>query len=159
MNYPDLNHLAFQQHLRQSGDIVWFVARWLWSQGNTVTVNKMVIAPKHKQWKAYADHGDLEIVKDGYKQRVEVKGLKVSFTGARDWPYPDFIVCAKHSFDHANPKPAFYIIVGADRRALAVVDTKNVTKWGIVTRIDSRYHKVEQDFYTCPLDKIHWRRL
>ena len=155
----DLNHLAFQQHLRQSGDVVWFVARWLWSQGNTVTVNKMVIAPEHKQWTAYADHGDLEIVKDGYKQRVEVKGLKVSFTGAKDWPFQDFIVCAKHSFDNAKPKPAFYIIVSADRRALAVVDTHSFGRWEMVKRDDSRYYKVAQEFYTCPLDKIHWRLL
>lgn len=133
------------------------MARWLWSQGYTVSIPKMDIAPEHDQWREYKDNGDLFITKNGYKQRVEVKGLKVTFMGKRDWPYPDFIVCAKHSFDNAKPKPAYYIIVSADKRALAVVDTRMSKFWKVINRDDSRYYKVAQDFYICPMEYVHWR--
>ena len=157
--YLDLNHLAFQQHLRQSGDTVWFIAKWLWFQGNTVTINRMRIAPEHQQWKQYADHGDIEIIKNGFRQRIEVKGLQVNFTSKRDWPFPDFIVCAKHSFDNAKPIPSFYFIVSNDRQAMAIVDTKSYDRWTVSERFDSRYYDIKQNFYICPLDLIHWKTL
>lgn len=125
--------------------------------GNTVTVNKMLISPTHDQWKTYADHGDIEIIKGGKRGRVEVKGLRVNFTGKTDWPFRDFIVCAKHSFDKAHPKPVYYIVASNDRTAVAIVDTTTSHRWSVVKRQDSRYQDITQDFYVCPLELIEWR--
>ncbi len=39
---------------------------------------------------------------------------------------------------------------------MAIVKTKNHSRWNVVSRVDSRYDNVTQDFYTCSLDDIDW---
>jgi hypothetical protein len=98
----------------------------------------------------HVDNGDLYI-----NMRVEVKTLGITFTNRADWKFGDkFIVCAKHSFDNAKPKPYAYIIQSADLKHIAVVHSATCKQWYSEARKDSRYEDVTQDFYLCPIDLV-----
>lgn len=108
------------------------------------------MAESHLDWKAHADSGDLFI-----SQRVEVKQLSVCFTCAADWPFGEkFIVCARHAFDRAKPKPYAYVILSADREAIAFVKADTSGQWRVERRKDSRYDNVEQEFYLVPVSLV-----
>jgi hypothetical protein len=110
------NHEKFLAHLSASGDACWLVSKWLQSRGYPVRVNPTFYSPEPKAWKEYADGGDIEI-----GLRIEVKGLSAAFTSDTDWPFPNFIVCAKHSFDRSRPRPYAYIAVNEARTHIAMV--------------------------------------
>ena len=94
------NHDRFLEHLRDSQEAKVAVARWINSQGHAVTVCPDFEAPDASQHAECADQGDLYV-----SQRVEVKRLGRNFTGRDDWPFREFIVCEKKSWDRARPKP------------------------------------------------------
>ncbi len=156
----DENHEKFKQHLKDSDEAIWFVARWLVGQGQTISIRPHKVAPTHSEWREYADNGDLHILKDEQSwERTEVKHLGVCFTCRDDWPFPDFIVCAKHSFDLADQKPRYYFIVSNDWKALAIVSTTKFDHWTQTERTDHRYENVKQTFYLCPLEDVAWRKI
>lgn len=152
----NLTHEKFIEHLESSQATVWNVAMWLQSIGYAVTVNPMQKAPNHENWKDYADKGDIVI-----QQRVEVKQISRVFSGLADWPFgKKFIVCAKHSFDRAKPKPFAYIIVSADGMSYALVSASTAERWTVEKRGDTRYGEgYSQEFYLCPLELVKWGRL
>jgi len=136
----------FMNHLDQSHDAVWQVARWFVKHGSIVQVNTTSKAKSHKEWRDHIDSGDLYL-----SQRVEVKGLGAEFTSAEDWPFKDqFMVCAKHSYDIANPKPYMYVYLNKARTHLAVLKADTYNDWFIKTYKDKRYENLTQDFYVCP---------
>ncbi|MAT51149.1 MAG: hypothetical protein CMK32_08200 [Porticoccaceae bacterium] len=146
----DENHKKFLKHLDSSVDGVLWAAKWLIGKGYDVTLRPASRAPSRKDWKDHADGGDIFI-----QQRVEVKHLGVSFSGRDDWPFGSkFIVCAKHSFDMANPKPLAYMIVSADKACIAFVKSETSNHWQVETRTDSRYDSVTQEFYLSPLEYV-----
>jgi hypothetical protein len=150
-------HEKFIENLTGSMDAVWNVAMWwLQSIGYPVTVNPQSLAPTREQWKEYADQGDLVI-----QHRIEVKQISRAFTSAADWPFGrKFIVCARHSFDRAKPKPYAYIIVSADGLYYASVSVSTAERWYVETRADVRYGEdYKQEFYLCPLELVKWGRL
>jgi hypothetical protein len=155
----DNNHKKFTDHLEESTDAVWFTAKWFWKRGHKVTIPPMSIAPDHEQWKRHADNGDLEVLINDEPKRIEVKQLGVHFTGLNDWPFRDFMVCAKHSYDNADPKPAYYIILSNDRNAMAIIDTNRFEEWSTAVRSDSRYQNVGQEFYVCNPSNVTWRTI
>lgn len=150
------NHKRFLEHLSGSLDAVWVVAKWLQSSGYAVTVNPIKKAPSADQWKEYVDGGDLEI-----RQRVEIKHISRNFTGRQDWAFgDDFIVCARHSYDNAKPKPYAYIVVSGDYKACAIVPASTAQQWRVDKRGDSRYSgNYSQEFYFCPIELVQWRSL
>lgn len=149
------NHSKFLQHLDESQTAVWHVAKWLHGLGYKVAVNAISKAPRHEDWQDYADSGDLEI-----NQRMEVKKLSVDFTGPQDWPFGSkFLVCAKHSFDRATPKPHAYIILSKSGTHAAIVKKESYQRWYVEQRKDSRYQDVEQEFYLAPLDCVQFYQL
>jgi hypothetical protein len=140
----------FAKHLSDSIADVWDVAQWLSSRGHSVTVNPTFIAPSHEEWEDYADGGDLFIT-----QRVEVKRLSAEFTSAQDWPFKDkFIVCAKHAWDRAKPKPYAFIYLNKSKTHMAVVKGDTHKFWEVEQRTDKRYDSMTQSFYFCPLEKV-----
>lgn len=146
------NHEKFLEHLDASEEPVWLIARWLSGRGYSVQVPAASRANKREDWKDHVDSGDLYI-----SQRVEVKQLSVNFTSRSDWPYrDDFIVCAKHAYDNATPKPYTYIIVSADSSHAAAVMCLDSGKWYTGIREDSRYKGVKQEFYFAPLDTVRF---
>jgi len=152
MEVASENHRKFLQHLDVSGNAVWSVARLLNKLGYNVTVPTVSKAEKHSDWKSHADSGDLYI-----DQRIEVKRLSAEFTSEVDWPYKDkFIVCARHAFDRAKPKPFAFVILSASGRHAASVFGADSKLWYVEKRTDSRYEGVEQEFYFSPMDRVRF---
>ena len=144
------NHESFLKHLDASMDGVMWATRWLASKGYDVVVKHMSRSPSRDQWKEHADQGDLYIL-----QRIEVKHLGVSFTGPGDWPFgKKFIVCAKHSFDAATPKPFAYMIISQDKKCSAIVRADTSDQWLVEKKKDSRYDNVSQLFYLAPMECV-----
>ena len=84
--------------------------------------------------------------------RIEVKGLTTEFTNSQDWPFKNFMVCAKHSYDKTLPDPpSCYYILNKTRTHAAIVKTntfdflfKRTVKCG-----NNKY--VSLEFCLCPL--------
>jgi hypothetical protein len=146
------NHPLFLKYLTESEAAVWEVARWLQRRGTSVTVKASGQAPAYSDWQDYSDNGDLELVLRG-----EVKHLGCEFSGLADWPFPDFMVCNKHSYDKAFPKPAYYFYLSKSKRSLGVLNTNTSSEWWVKKRSDHRFNGREQEFYiTKPsLVKFH----
>lgn len=153
------NHKKFLKHLDDSVDSVFIASRYLYDKGLDVRINSMRKAKNHKEWKEFKDDGDLFVYKKDKQFRVEVKGLSCNFTNSKDWPFRDFIVCAKHSYDISKVKPFAYIILNQNRTHIAIVKTNTFSNWNVVSRKDNRYQDVTQDFYTCPLNSIEWVKI
>lgn len=156
----DTNHQSFLDHLRESYDAVWFVARWLWNKGLPVLIPVKREAKEHKDWKVYKDNGDIHILTDSGFDVAEVKRRFFDFTGMQDYldkGYKDIMVCAKHSFDGADPKPVAYFILSHDYKACAIVRVAETRdKWTVRSVKDKRYQGRDayQDAYFCPLDLV-----
>ena len=152
INLPGTNGLTFLKHLDASHDAVWCAARWLQNKGHHVVVTPTSKSKTHGEWKQHADSGDLYL-----QQRIEVKKRGIDFTGAGDWPHGDkFIVCSRHSYDLARPKPYAWIILNKAKTHAAIVKAESRTRWVVEKRTDSRYQNYTQEFYFCPLDCVTW---
>jgi hypothetical protein len=142
----------FVKHLDESHEGVISAANWLNSLGYSVTIPPSTVSDSYENRMKHVDNGDLYI-----NMRVEVKTLGITFTNKADWKFGDkFIVCAKHSFDNAKPKPYAYIIQSADLQHIAVVNSNTCKQWYSEKRKDSRYEDVTQDFYLCPIDLVRF---
>ncbi len=140
----------FKNHFRESHDAVWTVANRLADRGYPVTVNPTKYVECRENWDDYSDRGDLYV-----QLRVEVKKLGVYFTSRKDWPFGGkFIVCAKHSFDGANPRPHCYYILNNKKTHAALVMSDTSKNWYTEKRTDKRYENMTQDFYLCPLNLV-----
>lgn len=154
MNQDETNGPRFIKHLEESISGVWEVAKWLHSRGHPVTVNPVFVRPSHDQWKDYTDEGDIFIT-----QRIEVKVLSAEFTNKADWPFGGkFIVCAKHAWDRAFPKPYAFIYLNKSRSHAAILMGDTSARWYTEERTDRRYEKVKQSFYFCPLEDVKFIR-
>lgn len=153
------NHKKFLEHLESSTEAVFIVALYLHKKGLDVEIKAVKKAKSHKDWRQYKDDGDIFVHKKGKSYRIEVKGLSCDFTSDKDWKFKDFIVCAKHSYDNAEPEPFSYIMLNKNKTHLAIVKTESQHLWEVVKRKDSRYQNVTQEFYTCPLNSIEWIKI
>ena len=149
----------FLKHLDNSIETMWTCARFLYSQGYSVKINSMKKTKNYKDWRKYADNGDLEIWVEGVSKRIEVKGLSYDFTNKEDFPFPVLIVCASHSWDMAEPKPFAYIIFNKKRTHVAIVYGKDKSNWAIERKFDKRYDDYAQEFYVTSLDKVVWKAI
>ena len=149
------DYQRFLNHLDESHMGVFCAARWLSNRGYAVSIQPTTTAEHYSDRMDHVDSGDLYI-----SMRVEVKTLSVNFTCKEDWPFGEkFIVCAKHSFDNARPKPYGYIIQSADLKHAAVVSASTFKQWYSEPRRDSRYEDMTQNFYLCPLDVVKFVRM
>lgn len=151
----DEMHTQFLRALDASDAALWVVAQRLRQRGYPVTVNVAGRAPTAAQAMEYADGGDLTI-----GQRVEVKRLGVDFTGRHDWPFGDqFIVCARHAFDRALPRPMRYVILSQSMTHAAVVRGEDRSHWRVETRADRRRAGRVQEFYLSPIERVRFCRV
>lgn len=142
------------QHVRQSQDDVWRVARWLNNKGYEVRIPPTTYAKNYEDRLNHQDQGDL-YVKFQKEERVEVKGLSTQFTSKNDWRFKDeAIVCAKHAFDHAEPKPFFYVLLSADKIHAMFIRSDTKEHWEVKEFNDKRYESMRQRFYVCPIQYI-----
>lgn len=144
----------FKKHLAQSHGAVWKVAQYLSNKGHPITVPPTFVAPNHDEWKEYADDGDIYM-----GQRIEVKQRGFYFSSRNDWPYKSFMVCAKHSFDNAKPKPYAYFILNKEGSFAAVVMGSSHKSWYCETKKDSRYEDMVQSFYMSPMNLVKFVEL
>jgi hypothetical protein len=150
-----LNHDRFLRHLDESQGAVMAVAGWLKSMGFPVRINPTFKRPHHADWREYADSGDLEI-----GQRIEVKHRpKILFTGPDDWPHPNFIVCAKHAWDRAHPRPHAFICLSGDFSHAGIVYGRDWKEWAVEEKRDSRYADYKQLFLVAQLSSVRWMRV
>jgi hypothetical protein len=150
----DRNNKRFLQHLRDSHDDVWRVAWWLNSKGYEVRIPPTTYAKNYEDRLNHQDQGDL-YVKFQKEERVEVKGLSAQFTSKDDWPMGNTaIVCAKHSFDNADPKPFFYLLLSADKVHAMFIRSDTKEHWEVREYTDKRYESMRQRFYVCPIQYI-----
>ena len=126
-------------------------AEWLKSLGcKNITIPKPKLAPSHAQWKQYADKGDLFVG----KTRIEVKGLlkkRYWFTRNYEYPYDNWIICAKHSYDRAIQKPYAYLIWNYKRTHVGIVKVNTLKQWKVTKIKDPNYDRYE-DMYV--IDKL-----
>ena len=150
------NHKKFLKHLTASTPAVSVVAKHLNNKGFHVEIPAIQKAPTQDQWKGYADDGDIYATLNGNKYRIEVKGSSRDFVCAEDWPYPVFFICAKHSFDFADPKPDFFFIVNKSLTHAAFLMGRDSHQWETQTMVDKRYDNYEQVVYTCKPEQV-WK--
>jgi len=144
------NHELFKGHLSESRGGVLAVAEWLRSRGTHVMLSPSSVAKSYDKRMEAVDGGDIYMM-----LRAEVKHIKSKeFTCAEDWPFPDFIVCAKHAWDNATPKPfgIFYLNKSGTHIAFLSGDTSQ--HWTVAKRKDSRYQDYAQEFYFAPLKYV-----
>jgi hypothetical protein len=134
-------HQAFLRNLRDSEKHVLHAARWLAKSGATVSYSPSTEAPTHGEWKQHADRGDLTL-----SLRLEIKRISRNFTSPDDWPFKDFIVCARHAWDRALPKPYGILCLNPKGTHAAFVAASTQHLWRSESRLDRRYG-YEQDFY------------
>mgnify|MGYP003140581418 CR=1 FL=1 len=129
------NTRKFQKHLRESRDSVWKVAKSLFKQGFSPTVNYSQVMPEQEPWSSYVDDGDIYL-----NIKVEVKQRKrMSWTCREDFPYDTIFVCAKASYQRSNPKPYAYICVDDDMSHCAVIYNGTFPEWEEFRMPDERY--------------------
>lgn len=148
------NSDKFVSHLKASEDARWLVARWLSGRGHTVTLKPLSIRPTSADHAEYADDGDIQTELG----RFEVKRLGVDFTGAADWPFKDYIVCGKNSWDRADPKPYVFITLSNNMKFAGVL-MPDPKAWVVKTIIDSRYRLYSQEFYLTDVSQVKFLKV
>lgn len=154
MKLEDRNNERFLRHLKDSQDDVWRIARWFSDKGYEVRIPPTSYSKNYQDRLNHIDQGDL-YVKFQKEERIEVKGLSARFTSKDDWPMgKTAIVCAKHSFDNADPKPFFYLLLSADKVHAMFIRSDTKEHWEVREYTDKRYESMRQRFYVCPLQYI-----
>jgi hypothetical protein len=149
------NFKRFVEHLDDSHAGVWTVANWLNSRGNTVIVPPTTVAKSYEDRLNHVDGGDLFI-----QQRIEVKVRNLDFTSRDDFPYKDgMLVCAKHSYDNASPKPYAYIYLNKAMTHVALIMSTTSKHWTVKDVKDSRYVESNQLTYECPLEWVIFSKM
>jgi hypothetical protein len=151
----------FVKHLNASQQAVWEIAQWLSSLGKVVTIPPTYITPSYEERMNFVDEGDIYMsdIRGGEQKRVEVKHLGTQFTGADDWKFGDnFMVCARHSFDNADPKPYLYIYLSKDKTHIATLKGDTHKEWFVKTFTDKRYENMTQEFYICKTSLLKFMR-
>lgn len=155
MTAKDRDHSRFVDHLNQSRHGVWLVADWLNRKGMDVTITANSVSKGYEDRMDHVDSGDLYI-----NQRVEVKSLSAEFTCKDNWPFgKELIVCAKHSYDNATPKPYMYMLLSKDKTHAIIIMGRNHKKWTVKKYKDKRYENMEQDFYISSVDDVDFIKL
>lgn len=143
------SHKKFKERLASSELGRWYIARWFSRLGWGVSMAPSYAAPQFEDRKAYSDNGDLVINRGERLERVEVKHLSVSFTSADDWPFKDFIVDGKESFDSKKKKPDYYVVVSNDFMALAILSVSTRESWNVEKRADKNCNGHQKDYYVA----------
>ena len=148
------DHERFVKHLDASSEAVFKCAEYLYLRGVQVAICPMTKSKGYDDRLDHQDNGDLYI-----QQRIEVKHSSRDFTCIADWPFTDFIVCARHSYDNANPKPYAYMILNAEKTHVAVVYGRLKAQWWVKTLTDKRYEDMTQEFYMCKPEIVEIKTL
>ena len=115
------------------------------------------IAPEPKLWREYTDHGDLFVLDNHKRFRVEVKGTRYEFMNMQTYNYPHLLIIGKRQFDEANPPVDKIIIVNKQLTAVASVAADTRNKWWVEQRRENYYGDGNmQSFYFCNKKLAIW---
>lgn len=145
---------SFESRFRASRNAEMVVALYLLNLGHTVTLPKRRMAKDFADRKEFADHGD--IYASG--KRIEVKHIKHDFD-YNAWPFETAAICAKKSFDAADPRPDFYYIINASLTVAALVDVKTTFPDWRVKRIVDKERGYDYEVYAVTPEYLAWRYL
>ena len=139
-----------------------YIAEKLWEEGDhNIFIPLQILAKTLANARACRDDGDILLLTEPRDLRVEAKWLEsTAFTGLEDYPWVEFMICEKRSFDPANPKPDFYIIMEKFKRAVGIVDVNTTRKyWYWKHKVDkSRMEDGERPYYHCTLNHVKWHK-
>lgn len=140
---------VFRSALKESEPDIALAGRWLAALGYETVRPKAPEGPR--AWES--DRGDLLIMPT--RLRIEVKRrTKFNFSSPVDYPYPDFMVVAKHKWDAANPKPLAFIIFSRNRLHAGTVISTSKRTWRVAKGMDRRYKTSREDYYIAPMDEV-----
>jgi hypothetical protein len=147
-------HSDFEARFRASRPAEIVVATYLLNLGHTVTLPKRALRPTQAEATKYADKGDIY----ASDKRIEVKHVKHDFE-YKVWPFEYVAICAKKSFDAADPRPSFYYIVNKSMTVAALVDVATTRPEWLIRRIPDRQRGYEYDVYAVMPEYLGWRYL
>lgn len=155
-----IGNQLFNENLKKSEPRRFAAGQWLTGhEGYDITLSAMRCAPAEELWEGYVDGGDIWGVKDGARRLFEIKGPSRPFTSRDDWPYKDFIVEAKLSFDRKKTEPYMYIFVAPDLIHAARLEVKpSRAHWYVEERRGAKYPEGRLYYFT-PLGWLTWFRL
>jgi hypothetical protein len=143
-------HARFLKRLDASMPAVFAVAQMQHAKGRTVEIPALRRAPTAAEHEHYIDGGDLFVM---VRHRIEVKWLRVNFTGADDWPFREVFVSNVASVDRANGEVAAYVSVSRDLHHVAIVERSTKPHWYVVEKLVSNTGNLERN-YACPLREV-----
>ena len=137
---------TFDRRLARSHLALWVAASWAWDNGQNVRIPS---TPP-----GVPDDGDLFVqASPGSRwQRLEVKHIRRDWTCRQDFPFPKVLICARHSWDRANPKPAEYVLF--NHRMTHVIRVKRNTRplWWVDEVADRKRDDGHQECYCIKPD-------
>jgi|SRR6188768_3248154 len=154
-------HREFQQRLVLSAPAVFAVGLLHHYRGESVVIPGLQIAPTADEHRNYVDGGDLFVVSEMKRRRIEVKRLSCNFTGPDDWPYGAemFIgpVAQTDRLDARGAAEAYYS-VSNDYAAVGLIKPASKPKW-YRKHVPNRLTGNVVEVYACPLGEVTFERL
>ena len=143
----DLAHS--QEAARATGD--WLLA----NHGLRTTIPEIKCRPSVGERFAYSDGGDVIVHLSGQQTVIcEAKRrFNITFSSAKDYPYPTILVDVCHALDAKEPKPYGYFIWNRDLTAFALVKLRTMPKWKRERRMNRGR---ERDQYYAPLNCVEF---
>lgn len=149
----DSSYNGFIKRLRGSAPSVHAVAEHLRiTNGWAVRINPTPIAPPGSEMWRYADSGDLEL-----SVPISVKQTSRDFTGAADWPFPNFMIDSCDTWDRMVHKPMYIYTVNPKLTHAGRVSIKTIDRWERVEVDDVNYGRELK--IVAPLDCVEWMEL
>jgi len=68
------------------------------------------------------------------------------------------MVCARHSYDNAVPKPYLYIYLSKEKTHIATLKGDTHAQWTVKTYKDKRYQDMTQEFYIAPINILKFMK-
>ena len=149
----------FRSEVGKSWTAVWVVARHIHALGGcAVVVLPLQLRPSFDDREGFGDVADLLVKKSGGKwKRAEVKGRKIPFTSAEDYPYATIFVDRSSKADATTPD--VYFIVNDKLTYAARIDSATKDKWIGPKTYSDRTKGYDLTVYECPKDCARFFRL
>lgn len=142
-------HARFLKRLNESQAGLFAFALWLHNRGDTVEIPGMKRAPDAADHALYADEGDLFYVRGSVRRRIEVKTLRVDFSGNHDWPFREIFISSQATVERAAGGVSWWVTVNRKLTKAVVIPASTSDKWFLVERRASNTGNLES-FYAAP---------
>jgi hypothetical protein len=138
----------FVKRLKKSQESVIFMKNYFENKNYEVQVPELIIAPTSVgAFSKYADNGDMFIMKNGIKEKIEIKQSSKTFD-LKNNPFGNSIIINSITgYDSKNPKPDIHIILSNDRKYGYAIRKDIFEKEKYKKKIYDKYKKSELFFY------------